>query len=76
MKTLELQLTDREFNTWIRPLQAEQTDRGLRLLAPNRFVVDWVRENCLANIVAVIGGVSVDLEVGSRRPPLKASDYR
>ena len=72
LKTLQLELTESEFNTWIRPLQAEQTDNGLRLLAPNRFVVDWVKQNCYSNIVAVAGGLNVELEVGSRRPPLKA----
>ena len=72
LKTLQLELTENEFNTWVRPLQAEQTDSGLRLLAPNRFVVDWVRQNCYANIVAVADGLPVELEVGSRRPPLKA----
>lgn len=72
LQALELKLTEREFNTWIRPLQAEQTDRGLRLLAPNRFVVDWVQQNCLPHIVSVTGGLPIVLEVGSRRPPLKA----
>ena len=72
LKALELKLTEREFSTWIRPLQAEQTNRGLRLLAPNRFVVDWVRQNCLPHIVSVTGGLPIVLEVGSRRPPLKA----
>ncbi len=72
LKTLQLELTENEFNTWVRPLQAEQTDNGLRLLAPNRFVVDWVRQNCYANIVAVTGELLVELQVGSRRPPLKA----
>ena len=72
LQALELKLTEREFNTWIRPLQAEQTDRGLRLLAPNRFVIDWVRQNGLPHIVSVTGGLRVELQVGSRRPPLKA----
>ena len=73
LKALERKLTEREFNTWIRPLQVEQTDRGLRLLAPNQWVVDWVRRNCLPHIDSVVGGLPVDLEVGSRRPPLKAT---
>ena len=72
LRALELELTEREFNTWIRPLQAERTNRGLRLLAPNRFVVDWVRQNGLPHIVPVTGGLPIVLEVGSRRPPLKA----
>lgn len=72
LKTLESELAENDFNTWIRPLQAEQTDSGLRLLAPNRFVVDWVRENCLAYISSAAGGLPVELEVGARRPPLAA----
>jgi chromosomal replication initiation ATPase DnaA len=29
---------------WIRPLQAELSDNTLALYAPNRFVLDWVRD--------------------------------
>ena len=42
------------------------------MLAPNRFVVDWVQENCLEKILAVAGSIPIVLEVGSRRPPLAA----
>jgi chromosomal replication initiator protein len=35
---------------WIRPLQAELRDNTLALYAPNRFVLDWVREKYLNNI--------------------------
>ncbi len=73
LKALETELSEQQFNTWIRPLQAEQTGRTLRLLAPNRFVVDWVRKHCLPFIVSVAGSLTVDLEVGSRRPPLPAA---
>ncbi|HGG60457.1 MAG TPA: chromosomal replication initiator protein DnaA [Gammaproteobacteria bacterium] len=41
---LEAQLTEQEVNTWIRPLQAHESPGFLRLLAPNRFVVDRVKE--------------------------------
>lgn len=35
-----------QFNTWIRPLQAVESDgeRGLTLLAPNRFIRDFVED--------------------------------
>ena len=72
LKALQLRLPEKEFNTWIKPLQAEQTDSVLRLLAPNRFVVDWVRANCWADITSISGSLRVDLEVGTRRPPLPA----
>ena len=37
---LEAELPEAQFNTWIRPLQAVEDGRTLRLLAPNQFVVD------------------------------------
>ena len=48
---LEQELSAQQFNTWIRPLQAVKEDHTLRLLAPNRFVMDWVKERFLTRIV-------------------------
>jgi len=42
---LEGELTPQQFNTWIRPLQVVEEGERLRLLAPNRFVLDWVKKN-------------------------------
>ena len=39
-----------QFNTWIRPLQAEFNDGKLVLFAPNRFVLDWIVERFLTRI--------------------------
>ncbi|HNL24469.1 MAG TPA: DnaA N-terminal domain-containing protein, partial [Pseudomonadales bacterium] len=41
---LQRELSAQQYNTWIRPLQACGRDeaRELCLLAPNRFVLDWV----------------------------------
>jgi len=69
---LEVELSEQQFHTWIRPLQPIEEAGSLRLLAPNRFVIDWVQEHCLDKILTVAGPVSVALEVGSRRPPLPA----
>ena len=69
--TLENELPEQQFNTWVRPLQAVESEAGLRLLAPNRFVVDWVRSNLLERIEALLradGAGPVHLEVGSRAP--------
>ena len=69
---LEAELPEQQFNTWIRPLQAVEDGRTLRLLAPNRFVVDWVNENVAGRISELIDAVGSDpspavvLEVGSR----------
>lgn len=35
---------------WVRPLQAELNDNTLTLFAPNRFVLDWVRDKYLNSI--------------------------
>lgn len=69
---LEVELPEQQFNTWIRPLQAVEDGRTLRLLAPNRFVVDWVNENVAGRISELVDAVgeeptpAVVLEVGSR----------
>lgn len=65
---LETELPEQQFNTWIRPLQAVEDGRVLRLLAPNRFVVDWVNEHVAARIaeLAAAESWSIVVEVGSR----------
>ncbi|HLS98038.1 MAG: chromosomal replication initiator protein DnaA [Porticoccaceae bacterium] len=53
---LQDELPTQQFNTWIRPLKAEphQLDddnpQTLRLVAPNRFVQDWVAQKFLHRI--------------------------
>jgi len=47
LQALEGELSEQDFNTWIRPLQAIESDCQLKLLAPNRFVVNWVQKNAL-----------------------------
>ncbi len=42
---LESELSDQEFNTWIRPLQADEEGTELMLFAPNKFVLDWVKNH-------------------------------
>ena len=69
---LEAELPEQQFNTWIRPLQAVEDGQVLRLLAPNRFVVDWVNENVVQRISELVDSSSSEsapeivLEVGSR----------
>jgi len=72
LEWLEDELPPQQFNTWIRPLQAEQEGPLLRLLAPNRFVVDWVGGHYLKRIQEIVtqvgeaGELQVVLEVGTR----------
>ncbi len=70
---LESELPEQQFNTWVRPLHAVEAADGLRLLAPNRFVVDWVRMNLLKRIEQLLladGGIPVTIEIGSREPTI------
>ena len=68
---LENELDEQLFNTWILPLQAIEDNGVLRLLAPNRYVVDWINQNYLDRITGAVrnvGGIRapiVLLEVGS-----------
>ena len=47
-----------EFSMWIRPLQAELSDNTLSLYAPNRFVLDWVRDKYFNSINALLNEFS------------------
>ncbi len=51
---LQSELPEQQFNTWIRPLQAVEEDNVLKLLAPNRYVVDWVKSNFYERISDVV----------------------
>jgi len=42
---LEDELSDQEFSTWIRPLQADEENNEIKLFAPNKFVLDWVKNH-------------------------------
>ena len=47
---LEDNLSPQQFNTWIRPLQASEEGRGLKLLAPNQFVRDFIVKEMLDEV--------------------------
>ncbi len=73
VRSLQAELPEQQFNTWIRPLQAEEDEFELRLLAPNRFVVDWLQEHYIERILELVDGsgrnIKVLLDVGSRQKP-------
>lgn len=78
LDTLQDELNSQQFNTWIRPLQAEEGESGeLCLLAPNRFVRDWVSDKFAKRISELMRELSpakppkIVLTVGSRRSGLQ-----
>lgn len=71
-KLLEEEFSAPQFNTWLRPLQVEIQGDNLILLAPNKFVVEWVRKHFFTRIkelVVQFGGdlvKTVTVEVGTK----------
>ncbi|MBS0349962.1 MAG: chromosomal replication initiator protein DnaA [Proteobacteria bacterium] len=73
LDNLKEQIAAPKFNTWIRPLQAEIRSNHLTLLAPNQFVVTYINDNFLNQILAslqILSGndtpPSVTLKIGSK----------
>jgi chromosomal replication initiator protein len=72
LRVLESELPEQQFNTWVRPLQAIQGDGELRLLAPNRYVIEWLGQNSLPRIKELVRAFAeepvpeVVLDVGTR----------
>ncbi len=72
LKQLQEELPTTEFNMWVKPLQAELSGNILTLFAPNRFVLDWVRERYLNRINSLLNQFcgndipSLHFEVGSK----------
>jgi chromosomal replication initiator protein len=68
---LEGDLSAQQLNTWLRPLQAIETEDSLRLLAPNPYVKAWVQEQLEQQINGLIIHLSngliekVAIEVGT-----------
>jgi chromosomal replication initiator protein len=50
LSRFEKELSAQQFNTWIKPLKAEITDNNIRVVAPNKFVQQWVKERFLNKI--------------------------
>jgi chromosomal replication initiator protein len=46
----EQQLPPQQFKTWIKPLKFQAVDNRVTLTAPNRFVLQWIRDRFLAEI--------------------------
>src|SRR5438045_9137065 len=82
LRRFEKELPAQQFNTWIRPLRLDASaapSGELRLLAPNRFVLQWVKERFVPRIEAMGAEffsspirVSLNLETAIAPDPVKA----
>lgn len=81
---LQEELPAQQFNTWIRPLilshpeglSEDNISKNIQLLAPNRFVKDWVSDKFLDRIVELFQQISgercsVTVESGTVSIPIK-----
>jgi chromosomal replication initiator protein len=76
---LRSELPEQQYNTWIRPLMvqssSDQIGGVVMLLAPNRFIEDWVKNKFLSRIeelYAQLGGSAVSLVVAAGRGSVPA----
>jgi chromosomal replication initiator protein len=75
LSQFEQELPPQQFNTWIRPLRLEGEEdvaNGLRLTAPNGFILKWVKERYLTRIEELGNAyfsipVSIALGLGERK---------
>ena len=77
---LQDELPSQQYNTWIRPLQAETEGDSILLRAPNRFVKDWVKDKYLHRIHEIIceinDGSLIEVDVaigGAKAKPVAAT---
>lgn len=67
LPSLQSEFPAQQYNTWIRPLSADDSSGSLVVLfAPNRFVRDWVNDKFLSRIRQVICDVSGDISMDVR----------
>ncbi len=72
VRCLQDELPAQQFNTWIRPLRASESDSGLVVSAPNRFVKDWVKDkfsNRIQSLLEELNGgqvLSFELDIGAQ----------
>ena len=66
---LKSELPAQQFNTWIKPLAAEENGSCIRLLAPNRFIRNFVHDKFVQRIEELVdelngsSGVFVELDI-------------
>src|SRR3990167_10191900 len=77
------EIPPQQYNTWIRPLHAvESKQNGLLLLAPNRFVLDWINERFLSRITELLSELCdevpppIKLQIGSKSTEIDTTKPR
>ena len=79
LSRFEQELSAQQFNTWIKPLQIETGEDVIRLLAPNKFVQQWVKERFLGKIETIAAellplNTAIELTICEKSSKRKISD--
>ena len=74
LERLEAEFSVEDLHTWLAPLQATEDAEGLRVLAPNAYTLDVVRERFQPRIAAVLqhlngAPVTLRFDVGTLNRP-------
>ena len=72
LRDLKNELSPKEYNTWIKPLQYEESENVIKVLAPNSFVFDTLLEKYADSVTKVIKNYfddyfEISFEIGSNR---------
>ena len=86
LSRFQTELSAQQFNTWIKPLHCEVKEQGLVLYAPNRFVLQFIKERFFARIEtfaeeAGMAGVEIELRIATpasapKTPPSRLAPAR
>lgn len=59
----EQELSAQQYNTWIKPLKARVNNRSVQIVAPNKFVMQWVKSKFFSRIETIARELSADAVV-------------
>ena len=73
LSRFEQELSTQQFNTWIKPLMLEIENNTIRVLAPNKFVQQWVKERFLSKIESIAteilpANIKIELAILKKTP--------
>ena len=77
LASLENELSNKQLETCIRPLQVRSADSKVQLFAPNKYIMELVSDQFMKRITELVnldGDYAVSIDVGSSRKPVDIDD--
>ncbi len=79
LSRFQQELSAQQFNTWIKPLKTEVGENVVRVVAPNKFVLQWIKERFLGKIETIAAEllpVNTAIELCISDKPLSDSKHK